>query len=69
MKKVLFALSAVAFFSLASCKKDYTCECAVNGDTMTLPIQDAKKGDAEDACDAAEVTYKNADPEASCELK
>lgn len=68
MKKVL-VLSAVAMIALASCKKDYTCECTteINGETLTSAseIKDAKKSDAEDACNEADA----ASPMVSCELK
>lgn len=70
MKK-LFVVAAVALIvvSFSSCKKDYTCTC--KGDTMgsiVLPFNDAKKADAQDACDAAETTYKNADATCTCTL-
>jgi hypothetical protein len=74
MKKV-FAITIVSAFiltlSLTSCKKDYTCECTFTAPTaaITLPYENVSKKDAQDACDAAEVTYKNADPNASCEIK
>jgi hypothetical protein len=59
MKKVMFALTAIAAMSFASCEKDHTCTCTnvqVVG-TVTIPMPDTKKSDAEDACDAAEATY------------
>lgn len=51
MKKVLFA--AVAVLALASCKKDYSCECEYNGAKYTYQLKDVKKKDASSACDAA----------------
>lgn len=56
MKKLLFVFAIAAVGSLASCKKDYTCTCDVAGQEVSTAINDAKKGDAEDACDALEVT-------------
>jgi len=56
MKKVLVAVAVVAFF--ASCKKDYTCDCTIGGTTTKTPINDAKKSDATDACDALDVASK-----------
>ena len=50
MKKIFAAVAIVALF--ASCKKDYTCDCTILGQTTSTPINDAKKADAEDACDA-----------------
>jgi hypothetical protein len=56
MKKIApiaaLALLAVAF---TSCKKDYSCDCTIGGQTTKNPINDAKKKDAKDACDALNV--------------
>jgi hypothetical protein len=53
MKKVLF-LGAFAALGLASCKKDYTCECTTTGMgtsiTQTTTINATKK-DATTACE------------------
>lgn len=52
MKKVLAAVAVVAF--LASCKKDYTCECTYSNSILNTKYEykDMKKKDAEEACDA-----------------
>jgi hypothetical protein len=50
MKKIFAAVAIVALF--ASCKKDYSCDCTFAGVTESTPIKDAKKADAEEACDA-----------------
>jgi hypothetical protein len=55
MKKVFAVVAVVAL--LASCKKDYTCKCTAAGVTTNIEIKDAKKADAEDACNASGVTY------------
>lgn len=68
MKKLLILGGIFAMFTFTSCKKDYTCDCTVFGDPISVPVQNAKKKDAESACDAAETTYKNGDPSASCTL-
>ncbi|RYD78847.1 MAG: hypothetical protein EOP53_10535 [Sphingobacteriales bacterium] len=70
MKKVLFVASMAVFVGLSfgSCKKDYTCTCTVSTGNQVVPINDAKKKDATDACDALQVTYKLVDPAASCKL-
>lgn len=50
MKKVLFA--AVAVLALASCKKDWTCECNVPGyETTSRKIEQKSKKDAEADCE------------------
>jgi hypothetical protein len=72
MKKIylsILGLSILAAFSFTSCKKDYTCECTVSGQKLTLSLEKYKKNDAKDACDAAQVTYRNGDPAATCDLK
>ena len=67
MKK-LFILAVVAIgFTMTSCKKDYTCECT-GAFTINIPIQNAKKGDAKDACSAAQTTYSTAGS-TTCTLK
>lgn len=70
MKKVfVFAAAALIVLSFSSCKKDYTCTC--KGDTMgtlEVSIENAKKTDAEETCDAAETTYKVGDPTTNCTL-
>ncbi len=52
MKNLTLIAGAVFVLSLASCKKDYDCECTVAGQTSTTTFEDSKKSDAEDACDA-----------------
>lgn len=51
MKKVLFA--AVAVLALASCKKDWTCECNIPGmsEPTTRKIEKKSKKDAEADCE------------------
>jgi hypothetical protein len=74
MKKFLFLTVAVGMtLSLASCKKDYVCTCTYNdgsaNQTIEVPINNAKKSDAEDACAASESVYKVIDANASCSLQ
>lgn len=51
MKKLL-TLMFVASLALAatSCKKDYTCDCVIAGQTISTPIANSTKSDAETAC-------------------
>ncbi|RYD57982.1 MAG: hypothetical protein EOP56_06840 [Sphingobacteriales bacterium] len=73
MKKIA-SIAVIAIFAVGftSCKKDYTCTCTwkVGNETKTQAsaFGKQKKGDANDACDALETTYKMADPNAKCEL-
>jgi hypothetical protein len=57
MKKVMMIAIVGGAFALTSCKKDYSCECTSGGSTYTLTIADAKKKDAENACDTWGVLY------------
>jgi hypothetical protein len=58
MKKLIIAVAAVAF--LASCKKDYVCECVATvagiSATSTIDLGKQKKSDAEDQCKAKDVS-------------
>jgi hypothetical protein len=59
MKKITLLAIVACAFSLASCKKDYTCECTTtyNGITATgsTTIKDTKKK-AKDACEKESTT-------------
>lgn len=55
MKTIKLIFATVCVISLASCKKDRTCECTYtnsNGkaSTYTVTYTKIKKGDAKDAC-------------------
>ena len=74
MKKVLFSLAVVALFAATSCKKDYTCECTttstvdgVDDFTSEVELLNVSKSDAEDACDAADIS--TGVTTTSCDLK
>ncbi len=69
MKKVFIAVAAMAMFSLASCKKEYTCACSFDGETEDFQLAKMKKGDAETACTAQETNLKAAYADAACEIK
>lgn len=51
MKKI-FAL-AIVVVALASCKKDYTCECTVLGQTASYTYEKTTKDAATDSCNLA----------------
>ena len=65
--KLFFAVAAIGMMSLASCKKDYTCECTIDGETVSTEMKDVKKKDAKNACDTWGSLYTLAG--GSCELK
>lgn len=66
MKKVLFALAIVAF-AAGSCSKERTCSCTVNGQTINLTLE-GSSSETEDACNAAQTTYRITDSGATCTL-
>ncbi len=49
MKKVFFA--AVAVLALASCKKEWTCECEVMGMKVSAKTEKMSKADAKAECE------------------
>lgn len=51
MKKVFFA--AVAVLALASCKKDWTCECQYYGEVESYKIFDRTKKNAKSMCEGS----------------
>lgn len=76
MKKIML-VGAVAILGLASCKKDYTCECTITTDmssvnmgkstsTVSSTINETKSK-ATTACEANNVT--TAYTSASCKIK
>lgn len=75
MKKVLFVVMATGMFlGLVGCNKDYTCECkytdgAGAATSFSATYEGVKKSKAEEACEAADATYKIIDANASCSLK
>lgn len=60
MKKLVLGFSAIALLGLASCKKDYNCECTYQNTGSTTvtennSINNATLKDAKDACDDYET--------------
>lgn len=58
MKKLtpLVMIAAFGAMMFASCKKDYTCDCKLGGESvMKYEIKDAKKKDAEKACESYSI--------------
>ncbi|TSJ45050.1 hypothetical protein [Fluviicola chungangensis] len=60
MKKLVLGVSAMALLGLASCKKDYDCECTYQntGSTTTVTehktIKNSSLDDAKKTCDGYE---------------
>jgi hypothetical protein len=59
MKKLFIGVSAIGLLSLASCKKDYNCECTYQDSssttvTETKKIKNATLDDAKKTCDGYE---------------
>ena len=62
MKKLSTILAVIAVVSLASCKKDYTCECKSTPSDSFYDYSTtfhAKKADAKTACDVLDYTTSN----------
>lgn len=58
MKKII-AIAALSVFVLASCKKDYTCECTTTGNGQTATASstvNATKKDAKEACEGGSTS-------------
>ncbi|HTN18603.1 MAG TPA: hypothetical protein VL092_13015 [Chitinophagaceae bacterium] len=74
MKKFTFIIAAIGLISLASCKKDYTCECTLSGGglsgTFSETIKDTKKK-AKEKCDSGNYseTSGGVTTTATCTLK
>lgn len=68
MKKVLFV--AVAILALASCKKDWTCECQYTGYTDSYPIVNKTKKQATNICeDKVSVGIVTVGGNSNCAIK
>ena len=67
MKKVLL-LAVAGMFVLASCKKDYTCECTANvlgtPETTSTVIKHLRKADATTVCNKLDIAGVS-----TCEIK
>jgi hypothetical protein len=69
MKKVMI-FGAIALFGLSSCKKDWTCNCAITVNSATTkisyPLTNQTKSSASTTCDAFDTNYGEF---GACELK
>lgn len=73
MKKVL-AIAVLGVFVLASCKKDYTCECTEDGFTYEYTMTESKKAAAAAMCEGkgiggVEVDGVSVPQDNNCSLK
>jgi len=73
MKRVIL-VAAVSMMALASCKKDYTCECTVTAGgssaTSSTVLENVSKSDAEDACiSTSSYTVGTTTSTTTCDLK
>jgi len=57
MKKSILFSAAFGLLALSSCRKDYTCDCTLDGYTQYLPIPDSKEKDVESMCDVWKAEY------------
>lgn len=74
MKKITLAIAVLGILSLASCKKDYTCECTISGSglsaTVSQNINETKKK-AKEKCEAENYseTIDGETTTATCKIK
>lgn len=73
MKRLKLAFTVFVFvvlsLSLGSCRKDWTCECTVNGKvSSTMTITNITKKTAQENCDKTQASYSPASGE-DCHLK
>jgi len=61
MKKIIL-ITAISTLVLASCKKDYTCDCTSDSGKIVLVLENSSKSDAEDTCNSVNSEF-------TCELK
>ena len=54
MKKLVLAFG-LGLFLLASCKKDYTCACQLDGETVSTSVINDTKKNAESKCDEGDA--------------
>ena len=55
MNKILILAGAMILF--ASCKKDWTCTCTLNGTNVgSTTIEDKTKSDAKDECNDGDIS-------------
>ena len=73
--KLFFAVAAIGMMLLASCKKDWTCECTVTqnafpSSTSTLTINDTKSN-AEEKCEgmSSSSEFMGVVTKSECKLK
>ncbi len=67
MKKIIL-LSGLTILTLASCKKDWTCECTSSiGGSSSTTIGDKTKSDAKAECDNGDASALGVTVD--CELK
>jgi hypothetical protein len=61
MKTIFLTAAAIAALSLASCKKDYTCECTTTSPAGTSTSSEKtgkmKLSDAKSKCNEGDKTY------------
>ncbi|NQY68764.1 MAG: hypothetical protein HRT72_13710 [Flavobacteriales bacterium] len=51
MKKAVIIAGALLVFGMTSCKKEYSCDCTIAGETIENDLGEIEKEDAEAACD------------------
>ncbi len=66
MKKLILPALFLGAIAFTSCKKDYTCDCKINGTTVGTTVINDTKSNAKDKCDEGDQTILGITQE--CEL-
>ncbi|MDQ3046008.1 MAG: hypothetical protein M3R27_00545 [Bacteroidota bacterium] len=69
MKKSIFIVAALAAFSFASCKKDYTCVCRDGSTEYQRYTIRTTKSKSKDVCAEQEANWNTAYPGVSCSIE
>lgn len=63
----LITLSCLICLTL-SCRKTYVCTCTTSNSSFDNVFEGATKREANNLCDAAEISFVGGNPEISCEI-
>jgi hypothetical protein len=69
MKKSIFIVAALAAFSFASCKKDYTCTCKSGSTELASYTINTTKKKSKDLCSDYDASFQSVYSDASCEVE
>jgi len=68
MKKSIFIVAALAAFSFASCKKDYTCTCKSGSTELGSYTINTTKKKSKDSCEEQEAQWQAYSSDVQCTI-